>query len=355
MSGARTTRAAILVAQNEDLVVDEIELPEALAPGQVLVELHTSGICGSQLGEIDGVKGPDRHLPHLLGHEGCGTVAEIGPGVRHVTVGDRVVLHWRKGAGIEAAPPTYKWRGKPLNAGWVTTFNERAIVSENRLTPIAKDFDPALAALFGCPVTTGLGVVANDAKLGFGESIVVLGVGGVGLSIIQGAALASANPIVAVDKVVARVELAEQLGAGTGIVAPADVGELTNRIRQAVGVAGADAVVETTGAAPMITLACELTQPKGRTVLVGVPDGATPATIHTLPLHLGKTLVGSHGGDAEPARDIPRYVGLCESGKLDLAPLVTDRFKLDEINQAIAKIRSGEAAGRCVIELSPLP
>ena len=104
MSTARTMQAAILVELRKPLVVDEVELPRALEAGQVLVKVHASGICGSQLGEIDGVKGEDRYLPHLLGHEGSGTVMEAGPGVRHVKAGDKVVLHWRKGAGIEAAP-----------------------------------------------------------------------------------------------------------------------------------------------------------------------------------------------------------------------------------------------------------
>ena len=154
-------QAAIMVAQNQPLVIDTVELPPELGIGQVLVKLHVSGICGSQLGELAGVKGPDRYLPHLMGHEGCATVLETGPGVKHVKQGERVVLHWRKGAGIQADPPQYRWRGEPLNAGWVTTFNSHAVVSENRCTAIPADTDPEVAALFGCAVTTGFGVVEN--------------------------------------------------------------------------------------------------------------------------------------------------------------------------------------------------
>ena len=127
-----TTTAAILVEQNQPLVVDSIGLPDFLDVGQVLVQLQVSGICGSQLGEISGVKGPDHYLPHLMGHEGFATVIEIGPGVKHVKPGDSVVLHWRRGAGIQADPPKYRWNGQLLNAGWVTTFNRHAVVSENR-------------------------------------------------------------------------------------------------------------------------------------------------------------------------------------------------------------------------------
>src|SRR5688572_716603 len=106
----KSTRAAILVELNQPLVIDEIGLPQALEPGQVLVRIHYSGICGSQLGEIDGAKGEDKYLPHLLGHEGSGVVQAVGPAVRFVKPGDRVVLHWRKSQGIEAVPPKYSWR-----------------------------------------------------------------------------------------------------------------------------------------------------------------------------------------------------------------------------------------------------
>src|SRR5437764_7918721 len=116
MAIPKALRAAILVWRRKELVVDEVELPKTLGAGQVLVKVHCSGICGSQLGEIDGAKGEDKFLPHLLGHEGAGTVVAAGPGVRHVKAGDKVVLHWRKGAGIEAAPPKYRWRGADLNA-----------------------------------------------------------------------------------------------------------------------------------------------------------------------------------------------------------------------------------------------
>src|ERR1700733_12773951 len=124
------TTAAILVEQRQPLVIDEVEVP-ALGFGQVLVDVKVSRICGSQLGEIDGVKGPDRYLPHLLGHEAGATVMEIGPEAKHIEAGERVVLHWRPGRGIEARPTTYQWKGQKVNAGPVTTFSEYAVVSEN--------------------------------------------------------------------------------------------------------------------------------------------------------------------------------------------------------------------------------
>src|SRR5271165_813980 len=126
-------KAAILESLGAPLVLDEVEIP-ALECGQVLVRIHSSGICGAQLGEIAGAKGADNFLPHLLGHEGGGVVLDIGPGVTHIRKGDHVVMHWRKGAGIHAQTPKYAWGDRSVNSGWVTTFNECAIISENRLT-----------------------------------------------------------------------------------------------------------------------------------------------------------------------------------------------------------------------------
>ena len=131
--------AAILTSQNKPLLVDDVEMPQDLKLGQVLVKVHLSGICGSQLGEITGAKGQDKFLPHLMGHEGCGTVIDVGPGVKTVKKNDLVVLHWKKGDGLQSEVPVYKWNGGKLNAGWVTTFNSHAIISENRCTSINKD------------------------------------------------------------------------------------------------------------------------------------------------------------------------------------------------------------------------
>ena len=141
-------KAAILEDLNAPLVLDEIE-SQPLDVGQVLVRVHSSGICGAQLNEIAGTKGPDKFLPHLLGHEGGGVVVEAGPGVTAVKAGDHVVLHWRKGAGIHAKPGKYLWNGRTVNSGWVTTFSEYSVVSENRVTPVPKDLPFEIAALMG--------------------------------------------------------------------------------------------------------------------------------------------------------------------------------------------------------------
>lgn len=342
-------KAAILVALREPLAVAEVELPQSLLPGQVLVRVEYSGICGSQIGEIDGAKGADRFLPHLLGHEGSGTVRETGPGVRHVKAGDKVVLHWRKGLGIESETPRYRWRGKSLNAGWVTTFNEYAVVSENRITPIPAGSDMEIAALFGCAVTTGFGVVLNNARVKIGESVVVFGSGGIGLNIVQAAALVTAHPIIAVDIHPAKLELARKLGASHLVNSRAADAQ---RAIEAICPQGVDVFIDNTGQPNVIEMGYELTKPNGRITLVGVPSSGSRVSIHSLPLHFGKELKGSHGGESVPHEDIPRYEALYRSGRIRLKELITDRFGLEEVNTAIAKMRVGEISGRCLVRMT---
>lgn len=345
-----TMKAAILVAQRQPLVVDTVELPPALDVGQVLVKIHCSGICGSQLGEIDGAKGDDPYLPHLLGHEASGTVQEIGAGVRHVKPGDRVVLHWRKGQGIEGAPPVYRWRGVKLNAGWLTTFNEYAIVAENRVTAIPSDSDPEVAALFGCAVTTGFGIVENNARLRIGESVVVYGAGGVGLNVVQAAALVGAFPVIAVDLHDSRLALASEMGATHLVNASRQdaAGEIA-AILATLGASGVDSFIDNTGVPAVIELGYRITKPQGRVTLVGVPRNGQDISIHSLPLHFGKMLSGSHGGEAQPHLDIPRYQLLHRHGRIRLESLITERHPLDDVNLAIGRMRSGAASGRCLL------
>ncbi len=336
-------RAAILAETSKPLVLADLKMPAELSFGQVHVRLHYSGICGAQINEIDAAKGPDKFLPHLLGHEGSGTVERIGPGVRHVKPGDRVVLHWRPSAGLQCETPSYDWGGRKVNAGWVTTFNDEAIISENRLTPIPHDFDLRQAPLFGCAVTTAIGVVNHDAQLKIGQSIVVIGVGGVGLNIVQAASLVTAHPIIGVDLHDTKTALALQWGA-THAFNSATTPDYLEKIRALVGPQGADVVIDTTGNPRVIEAAYELTHPDGRTILVGVPRKDQKASLYTLPLHFNKVLKGSHGGDSHPHQDIPRLIRLVQQNKLRLEGLITHEFPLEKINDALTLFRTGQAA-----------
>jgi S-(hydroxymethyl)glutathione dehydrogenase/alcohol dehydrogenase len=341
-------KAAILTQQNSPLEVVSIDLPK-LDVGHVLVKIDHSGICGKQVEEIDGKRGHDRFIPHLLGHEGAGTVTEVGPGVRKVKAGDKVVLHWMKGAGIDSTTPEFSRDGTPVNAGWVTTFSEYTVVSENRVTQIPDSLDTAVASLLGCAVTTGLGIVFNNLKLMPGQSIAVYGVGGLGINVIQGAALVNAYPIVAVDIHDHKLKQAIEFGAthtvnSTNTDPEAFIQELSQG-------KGFDGVVDVTGNNSVRQSAYDSTSNTGRTVFAGVPHHEDKINIDSFPLHFGRTIIGSHGGDTKPDVDIPRYVQLFELGRLKLTEQITHRFSLDEINQAVEVVRSG-TAGRCIISMS---
>ena len=342
-------KAAILVKSRSSLEVADIELPKELLYGQVLVKVFFSGICGAQINEIDAVKGPDKFLPHLLGHEASGEVLEIGPGVTRFRAGDKVVLHWRPSAGVQSPTPKYKWGTKTINAGWVTTFNEQTVVSENRLTKIPDDFDMRIAPLFGCAVTTAFGVVNNDASIKVGQSLIVFGLGGVGLNIIQAASMVSANPIIGVDIKDNKVEMAKKFGLDYGINALNT--EVKDQVNEILEDKCADVVIETTGNSRVIETAYELTKPDGKTILVGVPKKGDNISIYSLPLHFKKVLTGSEGGSSVPDQDIPRMIKLMRAKKMTLDGLVTHEFPLEEINQAIELFRSGDA-GRIILRMN---
>jgi S-(hydroxymethyl)glutathione dehydrogenase / alcohol dehydrogenase len=343
----KTAKAAILAESRKPLVVDEIAFPDELNVGQVLVKVLYTTICGAQINEIQAAKGPDKFLPHLLGHEASASVVETGLGVTTVKPGDTVVLHWRPSLGIQCQPPSYKWRGAKLNAGWVATFGEYAVVSENRMTVIPADYDLKVAPLLGCAVTTAAGVINNDANVKIGESVVVFGVGGVGLNVVQFAHLAGAHPIVAVDLIEAKLDMAKTRGA-THVLNGATIADMPGEIRKIVGDKGPDKVIETTGAKSVIELAYDFTHADGTCVLVGVPS--EKVSIYTLPIHFNKVLTGSHGGDARPHIDIPRLIRLNQAGRLTFEGIITHEFPLEAINEALDMVRGG-SAGRVLVRV----
>jgi S-(hydroxymethyl)glutathione dehydrogenase/alcohol dehydrogenase len=345
-------QAAILRELNAPLTVETIEVgtPDV---GQVLVEVRASGICGAQIREITGGKGADKYLPHLLGHEGGGVVREVGPGVRKVKPGDHVVLHWRKGTGIDAACPTYflpqeKTTGinpprSKVGGGWVTTFNTHALISENRLTVVPDDLDFGVAALLGCGVTTGLGIINNEAKLKMGQSIAVAGVGGVGLNVVQGAAMVSAGLIMAIECCEEKWKMVRDMGAD--YVIPSISSPLMPSLLSV------DVFVDCTGVPGVIQQGLRCVKPGGKLILVGQPQQGLDLVFQDMQRHYqGKTIMDSQGGLTNPDVDIPRYVKLYQAGKLKLDELITHRFPLSEINQAVELMKTG-LSGRIIVEM----
>jgi S-(hydroxymethyl)glutathione dehydrogenase / alcohol dehydrogenase len=334
------TQAAILVSQKRELIVDEVEIPK-LETGKVLVEIKATRICGSQLGEIDGVKGPDHYLPHLLGHEAGGIVREVGPLVSRVKEGQHVVCHWRPAPGISGPCPIYDWKGTQVNAGHITTFSQHSIISESRLTPIEPKYGHEVSALMADTITTGFGLISNDAKVRIGQSVCIIGVGGIGLGAVLGARLAGANPIVAVDLFDQKLEQARKCGA-THCVNSSQIA-LGDALCNIIGKPEIDVMIEGTGNPKVIETAYELTAPKGVCVLFGVIRFDEKVSLNTLPLHLGKTLKGSEGGQSQPHLDIPRYLQMMDSGSFKLDDFVSHRCKLEDVNQAIEEMRSGSS------------
>lgn len=322
-------RAAILVESHQPLIVDELIAPP-LGVGQVRVKVEYAAICGAQLNEISAVKGPDKYLPHLLGHEGVGQVLEIGPGVTTKAVGDWVILHWRPSEGIAAKGAVYDWHGTPVNSGPMTCFSDETIVSENRLTLLPEGVDHKVAPLYGCAFTTAYGVVVNDAKVKPGDRVIVFGFGGVGQAVALMANFVGAR-VVGMDRVPGKTD---------GFVRRWDGQEHDF-----------DVAVDITGASDVIETAYRVTHKTGRVVLVGVPRHDDPITIDSLPLHFGKQIIGSQGGWCVPHEDIPRIAMLARGWALPFgADLVTHEFPLDDINAALDTVRSGQA-GRVLLRM----
>jgi 2-desacetyl-2-hydroxyethyl bacteriochlorophyllide A dehydrogenase len=335
-------KAVILKKLNSNLAVDNVELTP-LQYGQVLVKNIVSGLCGAQLQEIAGLKGNANFLPHLMGHEGCGIVQEVGAGVATVKVGDKVVMHWRKGDGIEAPFPKYIYDGKEMSSGKVTTLSEYSIVSENRLTSVPQDTPEELCALLGCGLTTALGVITNEANVKVGESILIIGAGGVGLNLIQGAKLVSAYPIVAMDIIEEKRDLCLSVGATHFINSTTEVTDQKF-----------DIIIDTTGNDKAINHAISLLSGKGKLILVGQPKPGQDVIIpnaNKLFNGTGQTIKATQGGMTSPVDDIPRYLNLYNAGLLDINKIITHRFDIDNINEAFNLLKSGKA-GRIIININ---
>lgn len=332
------TPAAILVEQRKPLVIDEVELP-ALKRGQVLVEIHATRVCGSQIGEIDGVKGPDKFLPHLLGHEAGAIVLGVGADVAHVALGDRVVCHWRPGAGIDAGGAVYDWNGTKVNAGPVTTFQKYAVISENRLTKVPPDTDFELCCLLADTLTTGFGIINNDAKIKPGESVVIFGVGGIGLGAVLGAKLAGAHPIIGLDLHDHKLAKAAEYGLTHQINASRE--NAAERVKEILS-GLADVTIDGTGNPKVIEAAYDLAKLRGgRCVLFGVMPHDQRVSIHTLPLHFGRILTGSEGGQSHPAEDISRILAQLASEHIDCSGFITNRAELKSVNDVANEMRGG--------------
>ncbi|MEU6984424.1 Zn-dependent alcohol dehydrogenase [Streptomyces sp. NPDC046324] len=355
-------RAAFLPAVGSPLEIAGIRLPEP-GPGQVRVRLAAAGVCHSDLSLSNGTMRVP--VPAVLGHEGAGTVVSVGEGVTHVAPGDGVVLNWAPSCGachacslgevwlcanaLTGAGNVYAATedGTDLHPGLnVAAFAEETVVAANCVLPVPDGVPLTDAALLGCAVLTGWGAIHHSARVRQGESVVVYGVGGVGLATLQAARIAGASPIIAVDVSPEKEALARAAGATEYVVAS----ETTAReVRKLTGGQGADVAVECVGRATTIRTAWDSTRRGGRTTVVGIGGKDQQVTFNALELfHWGRTLSGCVYGNSDPAVDLPVLAGHIRAGRLDLSALVTERITLDGIPGAFENMIAGKG-GRALV------
>ncbi|MFD9029934.1 Zn-dependent alcohol dehydrogenase [Streptomyces sp. NPDC059567] len=355
-------RAAFLPAVGSPLEIAGIRLPEP-GPGQVRVRLAAAGVCHSDLSLSNGTMRVP--VPAVLGHEGAGTVVSVGEGVTHVAPGDGVVLNWAPSCGschpcslgevwlcadaLTGAGRVYAATedGTDLHPGLnVAAFAEETVVAANCVLPVPDGVPLTDAALLGCAVLTGWGAIHHSARVRQGESVVVFGVGGVGLATLQAARIAGASPIIAVDVSPEKEALARAAGATEYVVASETTAK---EIRRLTGGHGADVAVECVGRAATIRTAWDSTRRGGRTTVVGIGGKDQQVTFNALELfHWGRTLSGCVYGNSDPAADLPVLAGHIRAGRLDLSALVTERITLDGIPGAFDNMLAGKG-GRALV------
>lgn len=337
-------KAAILKKINNKLFIHKILLKDELKKGQIFVKLKYSGICGKQIDEIEGAGGKDPYLPHLLGHEGSAVVLNVGPGVKKVKKNDKVVLHWIKSNGIQSETPKYYLNNKIVNAGWVTTFNEYAVVSENRVTKIPKGYSLRKACLFGCVATTAIGLVNRELKLKRQDVLLVVGVGGLGQIIIQSAKSFKIKKIIAVDLNKFALKKAKKLGANEiiNINKNKNFKKLKNlKINKSVVTTGnIDAIEKTIG----------LTSLPGICYIMGVPKKKDFMKINAWNVMHDQTIKGCLGGNTFPQSDIPKFINFEKKSKIDLNNIIFKIIKFQEINKGLKMFKSNQTTGRILIK-----
>lgn len=369
-------RAAILeemgrappYAASKPLVIDDIDLAPP-GPGEVLVKIASAGLCHSDLSVIDGSR--PRPTPMALGHEAAATVEELGPQVDDLKPGDHVVLVFvpscghcepcatgrpalcepaaaANGAGtLLSGQRRLSRRGAPIQHHLgVSAFAEYATVSRRSLIKIDKGIPLEHAALFGCAVLTGVGAVVNTARVTAGSTVAVVGLGGVGLACLLGAIAAGAERVMAVDLSPAKLGLAKQLGATDAFLA--GDADAVDKIRDATR-GGVEYALEMAGSVQALELAYKITRRGGTTVTAGLPPPTATLQIPAVNLVAEeRTLKGSYIGTSVPLRDLPRYLALFQRGRLPVDRLLTDRLKLDQINEGFDRLREGQAVRQIV-------
>ena len=332
-------KAAILEYTKKPLVVDFVESQE-LEYGQVLVKITETGICRSQIFEIDGERGQDKWLPHLLGHEAIGRVVQIGRGVSTVKEGDNVVLSWIKSMGISAAPAKFKWKNKQVNSGRVTTFSEFTVCSEDRCIAIPKHFTDAIGPALGCALPTGYGISLTLNGLKNVRNAAVIGLGGIGLSALLGIKNETKAKVFSIDLNEKRLSEAKKLGSDY-IINPGKVNNIKEYIDLKTDGNFLDLVIECTGNISALEKSLELINNSGIVKFASHPKFGDLLTIDPFELILGKRIEGSWGGGVSPDIHFP-LIASKASKNIKFCEFYKSKFySLEDINTALNDLRNG--------------
>jgi len=365
-----TVRAAVLEESGSPTVIRELSLIDPRA-GEVLVRMLASGVCHSDLHTRDGDW--DRPTPIVMGHEGAGIVEAVGPGVETPRVGELVALAWLVPCGtcpacrrgmvwLCAASPSYRhslldgttaFRGpdpgeRIRSYCAIATMAGASVVPAAAAIPVPAATDPAVAALIGCCVTTGVGAVLETAAVPTGATVAVVGLGGVGLSCVMGAVIAGASRVVAIDRVAAKLDVARSVGATDTILADDDAAATLRALRDLTD-GGPDYVFEATGRTDMADLVIAALPIGGTAVLVGMPALGRRASFEVFPFVDGsRRILGSNYGSADPALDFPRYAEWTLDGRLPVHRLIDRRIALDDLEDAFEALRKGAYARQVI-------
>ena len=365
-----TTRAAVLRTIDGPTTVEDLVVAEPRA-GEVRVRVQASGVCHSDLHVRDGDW--PRPTPMVMGHEGAGVVEATGPGVSGLSVGQPVALSWLVPCGVcrscragrpWACPDSPSFRHRMSDGATVFatredepilsycgigTMSGATVVPAAAAVPLPDGVDPGVAALIGCCVSTGVGAVLKTAEVPAGASVAVIGLGGVGLSCVMGAALAGASRIVAIDRVEAKLDVARTVGATDGLVATDDRPAMIDALRDLTD-GGPDYVFEAIGRVATVELAIESLPLGGTAVLVGMTPFEARASFAVYPLVDGsRRILGSNYGFADPATDFPRYAALHLAGRLPIDRLIDRRIALDELEGAFDRLRAGDGLRQVIV------
>ncbi|HEX8969461.1 MAG TPA: zinc-binding dehydrogenase [Chloroflexota bacterium] len=355
------TKAAVYVEFGKPMVIDDIQLPDP-GPTQVEVRLFASGICHSQLHQLGR---PNSPVPMVLGHEATGVVTRAGREVTYVQPGDHVMMGIVQRNILDPVQPVVAhvtYRGQEVTFGGPTyigmyTWCEHTVVDQQMLVKFDKDLATDVTSIVGCAVLAGAGAALNAAQVRAGQSVAVFGGGGVGLSIVQACANSGASPIIVVDLADDKLDFARQFGATVGVNASkVDPVAAIREIMGGTPLSGVDFAFDAIGLATTSEQALQATRGRqiweregGTAVIVGVPHGP-PAVPDLALISHGRVMRGAPGGIGWPERDYPRYLQWYRDGKLPLDRLVSQRFTLDQVNEACDALQHGQIAGRAIIE-----